>query len=605
LDHANTGMGLPPKAAPEALEFLQEIFVKNNFNEKSAPNKKLQSSLGDLMQLRPAASNAWAVGESLSSSGAPILHNDMHLTHSLPSLIFLQHLKMPGLNVSGATMPGLPFMISGYNGKVAWGVTSAVADVVDLVIEKPDPANPDSVLNQRRHCPIKTKKVVIKVKDKSDQEFEVRSTCNGPVLNDLYPNFLPENSPILAIRLKLPNVQESFGHLYQANQAQDVFELRDALMRIPGPIQNVMAGDHQGNIGFFATGSVPKRINHRGAFPIPGWLEKYEWKGWMSKDEMPKSFNPEKDYFINANNLIHNVYKNTPFFHVEAAPSHRFDRIKEKLLGLETKDQAGLQNIQKDTFLYRASKILPHALEDLNAAKGWDSFEQAALKRLSDWDYSSGSDSKGSAIFMSFYRKALHEALENKLDPSALYAFLKQRYSANVADLWFKRKDHPVWDNPHTPKVEERSSNLVLAFKKSVKELREKLGDDIENWRWGELHYHRPTHTFGKKNVLSFFNLPKVPMAGGLDSVWKAHFNLNDFGDPFKVAAGPVYRFSIDLANPEKAGYSTDTGASGWPLSPHYSDQHELWKKGELIPIERDMQKLKESHPDQIMDLIP
>lgn len=588
---------LPPKAAPEALEFLESI-------ARVKPSENLQSALGDLMQIRPAASNAWVVGKKLSASGSPILHNDMHLTHSLPSLIFLQHLKMPGLNISGATMPGLPFMISGYNGKLAWGVTSAVADVVDLVIEKEDPTRAGFALNEKRECPIVKERVLIKVKGEQPKTFEQRKTCNGTLFNDMYPGFLPENSPMLAVRFQTPKVQESFGNLLDANRASNVYELRRALMNIPAPIQNVMAADDKGNIAFFSTGSVPKRKGHRGAFPVPGWLSRYEWQGWMSEDEMPYLYNPPEDFLVNANNPARSPFTKASLFQVDAGPSYRFRRIRESLLALPIKNQQGLQKLQTDNLLVRAKDLAPVVFEALSQAE-LNKQQAQALSILKKWDHTSGAESVGSAVFMEVYRQTINSVLEDKVSKSAVYAFLKQRYAPAIADSWFKDPTHPVWDNPKTKEIETRDERILASYQAALTELTARLGDDMRSWQWGQLHSHRPSHPFGKKSILDFFNLEKMSMPGGLDSVWKAHFNLNDQDTPFKVVAGPVYRFSIDLANPEDARYSTDTGASGWPLSPHYGDQYESWKKGELIRVQRDMLELKKKHPQTILEFVP
>lgn len=588
IDKEDEQASLPPAVAPELLEYLKELKLSIN-------KDNLQTSLGDIMQLRPAASNAWVVGPKLSASGAPILHNDMHLTHSLPSLIFLQHLKMPGLNISGATMPGLPFMISGFNGKVAWGVTSAVADVVDLVIEKEDPQNKGFALNETKECKIEKQQVTINVKDEETREFTIRKTCNGPVFNDMYPNYFPKGAPIVAIRFRLPRVQESFGHLLNANMANNVYELREALMNIPSPIQNIMSADMDGNIAFFSTGSVPIRKNHRGAFPAPGWLSKYNWHGWMNKDQMPNSFNPEKGYLINANNLARNPFKNLPVFQIDSAPSHRFDRIKSVITGLKNKDQQSLRAIQEDNYLERARKSLPKMLSKISLEKDYSKLELEALDKLQNWDFNSNPDSIQTSLYMGMYKNIIKLTLSERISKSALHAFLKQRYSSNVVDVWLQSDSHPIWED-------KKDQIIKAAFKNTVENLNNKFGN-ISNWNWGKLHFIKPTHAFGKKSILDFFNLEQTPLAGGLDSVWKAHFHLTDDAQAFRVVAGPVYRFSIDLSRPELAGYSTDTGASGWPLSPHYSDQFQNWKSGKLIQIEREPSKL--SNSNTIMELLP
>lgn len=601
IDKENFEGILPPSVVPEMEQYLGTLDIK----EKLTTSISIKSALGALMEMRPAASNAWVVGKSYSHNNMPILHNDMHLSHALPSLLFLQHLKMPGLDAIGGTMPGLPFLIGGYNGKVAWGATSAVADAIDLVVEKEDPDRKGYTLNELKDCPIENNEIEIKIKDAKAKKFPLRKTCNGTLFNDMYPTFLPKSAPMVAVRFQLPNVQLSFGHLMRANMANDVFELRSHLMNIPSPVQNIMAADSKGNIGFFPTGSVPKRLTYTGAFPIPGWLKKYEWIGWLKPDEMPHSFNPKKDYFVNANNLVHNPFKNFPVFHVDAAPEFRFNRIKDRIVNYKH-SQKSLLEIQKDNVLYRAKKVAPIIIGDLKTKYDWNKKEKEAIDLLSNWDYSSHADSIGSTLFFSIYRQAILEALSTKLDKETQYVFLKQRYSTNIVDLWFEEIMHPAWDNKKTTdKRELRTGVIHESFKKAMAFLTNKLGSDISKWHWGKLHYVQPTHPFAKKSILSFMNLPKIPLAGGLDSVWKAHFNLNENGTPFKTVAGPVIRISIDMAKPEDAQYGIDTGQSGWPNSPHYGDQYRLWQKGELIPMERDWDQLKKKYASTILTLNP
>ena len=243
-------------------------------------------ALGAMALLRPAASNAWVVAGERTRSGKPILCNDMHLSHMLPSLLFLQHIKTPGLDAVGVTMPGLPFLVAGQNGSVAWGATSAVADVVDLVLEREDPRRDGFVLNESRDCRLEENRAVIRVRTGDgfeERSFPLRRTCNGPLLNDMYPEYLPGGSPLVSIRWELPDVQQSIGHLYRANRAKTLEELRGSLMGIPSPVQNIMAADTEGHIAFFSVGSVPLREHHRGTFAAPGWLAKYEWSGWTSE----------------------------------------------------------------------------------------------------------------------------------------------------------------------------------------------------------------------------------------------------------------------------------------------------------------------------------
>ena len=83
-------------------------------------------------------SNAWAVSGAHTYDGKPILANDPHLAPSIPSIFYMVHLKTPGMDVSGVTIPGLPGVIIGHNRDIAWGLTNIGADYQDVYEEQID-----------------------------------------------------------------------------------------------------------------------------------------------------------------------------------------------------------------------------------------------------------------------------------------------------------------------------------------------------------------------------------------------------------------------------------------------------------------------------------
>jgi len=497
----------------------------------------------------------------------------------------------------GVTLPGVPFLFGGHNGRIAWGVTSAVADVVDLIVERTDPQRDGFVLNETRDCHLAEDQVVIRVRDGDDFEersFPLRRTCNGPLLNDMYPGYLPDDAPLVAIRWELPDVQRSIGNLHRANRAATMTELRDSLMRIPSPVQNIMAADVEGHIAFFSTGSVPIRNHHRGTFAAPGWRARYEWAGWTSASDMPRLFDPERGYIVNTNNKAVSPYHHTPLFHVDSAPSYRHDRAVERILAIDRHDRNTIRDIQLDSKTLRAGVVLPHILEELGEGIELTEIEEEALNALRGWDHFTDPESVGAALFYSVYRRAIVRALENKVSEAVMHLFLKQRYSTNVVDLWFEDPEHIVWDDVSTKEREGRGTVVRQAFRDSVAKLRAELGGEVGGWRWGRYHFLEPRHLFGGRSILGFMNLEKIEMPGGLDSVWKAHFNLGAASDTFKVVAGPAFRFVVDLSDVEAAEFGIDTGESGWPLSPHYGDLYEKWRRGELVPMHYDWETIRE-----------
>ena len=135
---------LPPAVADE----LRAMLSEPHYTPESAadPAQVVSRLAADAAIMLTGASNSWVLGGDLSVSGAPILANDPHMSHFLPSLFYLQHIKAGELDTIGATVAGVPYIFMGHNAYTAWGATSTVGDAVDLYVEKQNPDNPAQYL---------------------------------------------------------------------------------------------------------------------------------------------------------------------------------------------------------------------------------------------------------------------------------------------------------------------------------------------------------------------------------------------------------------------------------------------------------------------------
>jgi penicillin amidase len=542
-----------------------------------------------------AASNSWVVAGDRSTSGKPLAANDPHLAHMLPSLFHPQHLRSPGLDVIGVTAPGLPWILSGHNEHVAWGMTSAVGDAVDLYVEKTDPARPGEVLTSRGWKSLEVEDQVIRIRTDGkleERRIPIRRSAHGPILNDLYPRILPPGTPLLALRWTPRAVHASLPALLAAARTRTVEEFRRAVLPMATPATTWTAADDTGSIALFVTGDLPVRPHHLGTFPVPGWVDAYEWQDPGDPARMPSAVS-RTGVLAHANNLVRNPDRSDVFVNVDAAPSYRFDRIVELLAATRLHTADSLAAIQRDVRLDRAKRILPRMIGDLEGGT-WSAVERQALDLLKAWDGEAGAGSSAASVFQATYREAILAALRDEIDRPGLEFLLSQRYSTNVADLWFDRADHPVWDDRATAATETRADAAQAAFRRAVAYLSAALGPDPAGWQWGRLHRLQIKHAFGsRKSLADFVNLPAVELGGGLDSVWKTHFDLGNEAAPFAVVAGPVYRQIVDLADVRHGRWVIDTGVSGWPGSPHYGDQHEAWKKGETVPMVSDWDEIR------------
>lgn len=595
---------LQPAVAPELFALFPLRTTPSPAGQKMGVPKKSSwvSPVGEAFRLAAdtallgAASNAWVVDGRHSYSGKPLLANDPHLSHFLPSLLFQQHLRTPTLNVIGVTFPGVPFVLIGHNHQVAWGMTAAVADAMDLVIEKPDPKHPDRVQHDRKVCHLFHDTVNIAVRDKrqlTTQSFVLRRTCHGPMLNDMYPHLFPPGSPWVTVRWHMQGFAKQIGIFQKANRARTVAELKGYLSQLTAPVSTVQAADTQGNIGIFWAGTVPLRTHHRGTFPVPGWLDRYEWKGFVPHHEIPSGMNPSQGFFAHGNNLLVDPNRHTHTLQIDSAPPYRVQRISELLRITPKHTLESFAKIQHDVKILRAKAIMPYLLADLKAIASPTDTEKQAIQLLSQWDFMAHKSSAATAIFFSTYRNAVLTAIRDEVSKAGVSFFMSQRYSTNVSDGWFLNKDHEVWDDRATAAREQRTEVVQQAFRDAIQSLRQTQGTAPQHWRWGHLHRLHFRHMFGGQKLLaSVVNLPEREAAGSLESVWKSHHDLGHTQFPFRTVAGPSLRMLVDLADFSKSRWIIETGASGWPLSPHYGDQFEQWYQEQYIPMLSDKQQI-------------
>ena len=104
---------------------------------------------GQRGRARDLGSNAFAVGGAISSSGAAIVANDMHLGLRVPNIWYRARLVLedgsgrPALDITGITLPGAPTIVAGSNGRIAWGFTNSYVDTSDVVVLEPVDGNPN------------------------------------------------------------------------------------------------------------------------------------------------------------------------------------------------------------------------------------------------------------------------------------------------------------------------------------------------------------------------------------------------------------------------------------------------------------------------------
>ncbi len=227
-------------------------------------------------------SNAWVVSGAHTADGKPMLANDPHLVYSIPGTWHLVHLKAPGLNVSGAAVPGVPGVITGHNEQIAWGVTNLEADVMDLYAEQMDEGT-GRYLFRGRTEQAQLDRETIRVKGGKPVQVNIWVTRHGPALGT-------QGGKSFTARW---SAADGFGFgLFDVDRAQNWKQFRKAVSSYWGPPQNFVYADRAGNIGYQVGGRVPVRRGFDGDVPLDGASGAFEWDGYIPFEQMPREYNP-------------------------------------------------------------------------------------------------------------------------------------------------------------------------------------------------------------------------------------------------------------------------------------------------------------------------
>ena len=528
-------------------------------------------ALNQAMAFRPG-SNDWVVSGAHTTTGKPLLSNDMHLNHQMPNLWFEAHLKSGTYDVAGVTLPGIPFVIVGHNQRIGWGFTNVGPTVEDDFVEEfnaqGEYKTPSGWMKPSH------RQEVIHVRGKPDVTLEVLTTRHGPVITPL----IPGETRQIALRWTL---YDGMGlPFFDVDSAQNWVEFRKAFSGFTSPGQNVVYADVDGHIGYQATGHIPIRAAGDGSLPVNGSDDAHEWKGYIPFDEMPRVYDPPTGVIATANGRIApDGYKYSITTEWEAP--WRTDRIYRVLqsgkkfapadmLALQMDVSSAFDRLCADKFVY----ALDHAPKLSDRAK-------RAADILRDWDGRMSADSAAPTIEVKARQELMRLLLEPKLGPAAADTKSKDTGALNWKSYHWDF--YTVWlDNVLTKQPArwlpsgylDFDAVLTAAIENSVKQ--PVAPSDLATWKWGENYPVEINHL-----VLS-----RLPIIGPLTGPGK--HPLSGSGYTVKAVGrgfGPSERLTWNFADFDASTLNTVTGQSGVFLSPHYMDQWKAWYGGSTFTL--------------------
>ncbi len=527
--------------------------------------KDYVSAIGAIHFPGEQGSNNWVVDGTMTKTGKPLLANDPHRGIELPSLRKTVHLVAPGWNVIGAGEPALPGVALGHNEEIAWGFTIVGIDQQDLYVEKVNPADSTEYLYRGDWKKFEVDQQSIEVKGSAPRNVLLKYTLHGPVIYE-------DGEKHRAFALKWVGTRAGgAGYLpaLKLARARNWSEFRTAVSSYKIPSENLVYADRKGNIGWIAAGEAPVRNGWSGLFPVPGDSGEYEWSGFLPATDNPATYNPAQHFIATANhNILPPGYQHT-LGYAWASPT-RYNRIVEMLTSGQKFGIDDFEHMQQDTVSLPARDFLV-ILKDWRPAEGTQS---ARIRQsLLEWNCNVSMDSEAALIFEVWMNHLHSEVLpkgiaSTRLSPEVLLKEIKTR--------------------------SDRDSLLSRTLDATMAEIRDHLGPDQREWKWGNLHkvnFHHPLKR-------SDFDLPSLSRPGDAYTV-----NATG-GTGYSQTQGASYREILDVGDWDRSVTTNTPGESGNPGDRHYGDLEKDWAGGTYhqLPYSR---KAVEAAAEERLLLLP
>ena len=508
-----------------------------------------------VLDLEPRGSNGLAIAPANSATGHALLLINPHT-----SFYFRPEVQMvsdEGLHAYGAVTWGQFFIYQGFNEHAGWMHTSSAADVIDEYAEsvvRTDGATGYKYGNDVR--PFTEKKVRLAYRDGDSlahREFTTYSSHHGPVIRE-------ENGKWISVKLMVEH-EKALTQSFLRTKTKSYDEFTKVMELKTNSSNNTVFADGDGNIGYFHGNFMPKRdpkFNWAGV--VDGSDPATEWQGLHSLDEMIHVHNPATGWIQNCNS--------TPFTVSGSASPKRKDYPSYM-----APDQENARGI--------------HAVRVLENRKG---FTVESLIEAAYDSYLTGFEPILPGLLKAYDQLATTSPLKAQLkEPIDSLRKWNLRFSVTsvpttVAVYWGQemvRVARAAEDTESPLKVTgaQRLAALAVAVTK--------LETDFGTWKtgWGEVN--RFQRVSGE--IVQPFNdsLPSLPV-GFASAQWGS---LASFGSRFYGTkkmygtSGNSFVAAVEFGPRVRAKSVLAGGVSGDPKSPHFSDQAEMYAKGQFKDV--------------------
>jgi penicillin amidase len=602
-DASLEGGFLPTAPIPGPEEFsLRNQSAKSDLSDKSeVSDSGVNSAKWGVSgpKLAPG-SNCWAVDGSISSSGAALVANDMHLGLSLPNTWYRVRMicpgadpSQPGLDVTGVTLPGVGAIVVGSNGFIAWAFTNAMLDTADIILLELAPDRPGLYRTPDGWKAFENHTEVLRVRGGKDVTMQIESTIWGPVL----PASRPGPKQALRWVAHLPEAVNL--NILGLETTRDTDSALALAPRCGIPVQNLVVGDRYGKIGWTLMGRLPRRVGFDGRLPV-SWADgRHRWDGLVSPEDYPKVVAPASGRLWTANNRVSDsaAYMQLgPWLEDGGA---RARQIRDGLFALKSATPADFLALQLDEralFLARWQKLLLATL----AWPAWSARpEIRQLRELAaDWGARAAPASAGYRLVREWRERVVELIFEpvhercRRIDPVFSYisgiGLLAPRppEGSRRIDPDFSygspSQEMPVWTllqarpahllNPRFADYEA----LLRAAVEEVLAKHRQANEPLRQATWGARNRVAIRHhlSVGLPWLSRWLDIPAVELPGDRD---------------MPRVQGPQHgaseRLAVSPGHEAEGLFHMPGGQSGHFLSPYYRAGHQAWQEGKPAPF--------------------
>lgn len=571
--------GLDPGSIPLAvldLFKLAAVPVRFTADRLTAPLAEAArwrkvTPLGEVVrEAEGQGSNNWVIAGRLTETGRPILANDPHRAHAVPSLRYIVHLTCPEFDGIGAGEPSAPGIMAGHNGTIGFGLTLFFGpDGEDLYVYDTHPDDPDLYRYGEGWERMRVVEETVAVRGEAPQSLRLKFTRHGPVLLEdagahrAYALRTVWSEPGAAAYLV------SLSSMRRRNHADFATDMKRWVV----PAVNQVYADTSGNIAWMTAGFSPIRPNWSGLLPVPG-DGRYEWQGFHRAGDLPHVLNPAQGFVATANEQ--NVPPEWPLpaaaighEWIEPSRAHRIAEVFAETPRHSVETSCALQMDVTSLPARRLARLAAQLPRE-------DETVAAACRLLADFDGALHADSAAAALSELWWTKHLRPAVFAVAveDPQ-----VRTLLGIGDAEAILTRLEAPeaFFQQPATV---QRDHLLCVTLRAAYEDCVARLGQDSSAWRWGRLHQGYFEHALAESQGAEW-DVGPLPVGGSESTPMNASYRLTDY----RVTLGASFRMVLDVGDWDRSRCINAPGQSGDPRAPHYGDLAELWSEGRFVPM--------------------